>query len=242
MMPIPPIASRTFHAPEIWVILQTLGAVGSDWQVPPEIASKASAVRAAQTALRKRGLLIEVQGEQRLAPPIEALVRPAVFPQIVFVANIADNATFGKLARVVCFGWTSTALAVNWVDETNEHHFELYAPEAARDVVVNHLFDVCALDVEDAPSMPENFGPREMEREMEQMRQSVMLMAASGIQSPEQASRAMGWFVSDRRAWLMQKDEQGAQLATRIASRADIASAVSDFVHQAVAAGESVAA
>jgi len=124
---------------------------------------------------------------------------------------------------------------VNWVDEANDHHFESYTPRDTQDVLVAHLFNLCDLDVDapDPKQVPQN--PTEMEKIMEQMKQMVMLMSVNGMQTPEQTPRALGWFVSGRQVWLMQKDEKGEPLVPKLASREDLKLAISGLVQQALA-------
>jgi hypothetical protein len=226
-----------FHAPEIWVILQTLGAVAPGLEVPPEIASDPAAVRTAQANLLNQGkLLMDETGTLSLSPEIEALVRPAAYPETVFIANIADNAKTGKLARVMCFGWTPQALVVNWVDGSNDHHFESYDPQDVQGCIWNHLSYLCNLEVDDPDPARAALAPQELEQQVAGLKQTVMLMAINGIQAPQQTTQALGWFVSGRSAWFMQKNEQGEQVVLGLAGRDDLELAVSEFVEQALIA------
>ncbi len=231
-----PVTRHDFQAAEIWLLLQALGAVDSGLEIPAEVAANQAEVDTARASLIQQGiLLVDSTGEVSVAPEIEALVRPSAFPETVFIANITDNAKFGKLARVMCFGWTPETTTVNWVDEANTHHFEAYASVDIKEVVLSHLWGICNLDVDD-PDPNLALSPAEVEREMEQMRQSVLLMAIQGVQSAEQTTRAIAWFVSGRRVWLMRNAsrEPSEQPSPVVASQAEIELAISELVEQAL--------
>jgi len=212
-----------------------LGAVAPDLPVPPEITTDLRAMRAAQANLREQSVLqTAAGGALNLAPEIEALIRPAAYPTHVVVANISDNAKGGKLARIVCFNWTPEAMVVNWVDEVGDHHFESYASQDAQTCVWDHLSRLCDLNIEEPTAALANLTRDEAERLMKEMRQAVLLMAVSDVQSPQKVARALSWFVSGRHAWLMQKNDHGEQAVPRPTSQADLAHAVSELVDQTV--------
>jgi len=234
---------HVFHAPEIWILLQSLGAVAPGLELPPELASDPGVVERARAALLVQGALVpDAEGRLSLDADIESLVWPVAYPDVVFVANIAHNPQAGQPAREMCFSWTPQALVLNWVDEASrDHHFESLGAEEAQDSIWDHLSHQCDLDLDDRD--PEQADPTasEMEQAAGQMRQMVVLVAINRTQSIEQTTHALGWFVSGRHAWLMQKNGQGGELAPGLADQADIAQAVFEFVERALFEGRQLA-
>ena len=235
MTTLTPQSSRLLHPPEIWLVLQALGSVPVSAEAPPEITTDLRALAAARTHLLDQGLLLAgAQGRLEAAPEIEALVRPAAFPETVFMANIADTAGRGDTARLTCFSWTPAACVVNWVDAASDHHFERFAPQAAAECIWEHLASVCALDVDPPDLARPPLNPQEMQREIEQVRQTVLLTATQAVRSAHPISEALSWFVSGRRAWLMQNSDQGTAPAPHPAGIAELQQAVQALVARAL--------
>jgi hypothetical protein len=236
-MPLPkPHAQRTFSAPEIWLILQALGAVPAQAQASPEITTDPNALEAARGGLLRAGLL-QAGAEGRLiaTPGIEALVGPAAYPQAVIVVNVADSAQHGKTARLACVSWTPGATVVNWVDQAATHHFRSYSPWDTAACLWGYLTEWCALDVgQPDPAQPQ-LRPEAMEREIRQVRQTVLLMATRGLRTAGQDTRALSWLVSGQRAWLLQKNGQAGKSAPQPAGPAELQQAVSALAGWAVA-------
>jgi hypothetical protein len=227
-----PTAQRVFHAAEIWWILQLLGAVTPEPNVPPEAGFDSQASTDALMALIGDGTLqMDAQRGVILTPETEALVRPPVFPDAVIVASVSDRGASDTPARIICFSRTAGtgstgSVVVNWVDEKGDHHFVAYPAQDAGPCVLLHLSKVCDLDIQapgaesasagqaapDGRSAPDRQTapvgravptPREVERAAEQMKQAVSLTALKGVGSPEQTAHAAGWFISAGSAWLM---------------------------------------
>lgn len=231
-----PITRHDFHAAEIWLLLQTLGAVDSGLEIPPELAANQVEVETARANLIGQGiLLVDSAGEVSVAPEIEVLVRPSAFPYTVFVASVADKARQGKPPRVACFSLTPDAAVINWVDESNQHHFEGYDPQDFEACMWNHLVHLCDLDVKEPGDLQASLSEADIQRHVEEMQQTVTLMAMNGVQTPEPAEYAVGWFVSNGYAWLMAKGETDEETAPTLAGQADIAKTISDLVRQALA-------
>jgi len=238
MPAIQPTASRIFTAPELWVILKALGAVAADTPIPPEITSDPVAVPLAQTDLLLAGVVdAGPYGKDPLqvSAEVEALVRPTVSPETVFMVSVTPNAKTNLPAKLVCFNWTPATLVVNWVDESNTHHFVAYAPEAAPEVVREQIQEMCDLDIADLTPARDSLTPKEVVNEMEQMKEAVLVMAIEGVQESEQSPHALGWFVSGRQGWLMQQGEPDDKPAPSMVSRAELVAALSEFVETVLA-------
>jgi hypothetical protein len=226
---------RTLDVSELWVILRTLGVVASSVDAPPEIASAANA---AQAKLLQQGLLLsDTAGRLTLAPDLDTLVRPAAFPENVFVASITDHTPSGSVEREVIFSWTPQALVVNWVDEADAHHFEAYQRLEVQDGVWDHLSRLCNLEV-DEPDPAAALTSPAIEASVEGMKQAVLLLAINRLQAPEQTAQALSWWVSGRAAWLLQKNEESGPVRLTPSGRAGLETAVSAFVQQAIRSGQ----
>jgi hypothetical protein len=230
-----PVTRHDFQAAEIWLLLQALGAVDPGLEIPAEVAANQAEVDTARAGLIQHGILqVDSTGEVSVAPEIEVLVRPSAFPYTVFVASVADKARQGKPTRMACFSLTPDAAVINWVDESNRHHYEGYDPQDFEACLWTHLTHLCDLEVKDPDPAQDNVGEADVQRYLEEMKQMVVLMAMSDVQSGEPIERAIGWFVSNGSAWIMAPNPTGEQVAPTRASRADIARTVSDLVQQAV--------
>ena len=226
-----------FRPPELWVILRTLGLVEPGLEAPPELAAEPKAVPAAQARLLQQGALRrDAAGRLTLAPELEALVRPAAYPETVFIATITDHTPAGPTEREACFSWTPEALVVNWVDETQDHHFAAYHPLEVHERLWDHLSRQCSLEVEEPDPRAPAVTSQAIEQGVEGMSQAVLLMAINRLQASEQTVQTLSWWVSGRTAWLLQKQEQSAPLRLSPAGRADLETAVLQFIKEALKA------
>lgn len=225
-----PTAQRVFHPPEVWLILQMLGAAPAEQEAPADAGFDDLAVNAAITTLLRGGVLrVDAQGAVSLSPEVDALVRPSAFPSAVIMANVTDRSTKDAPARTLCFCRADDTVTANWVDERGDHHFASYAVTDAGPCVLAHLAGACDLDVKGPDAGLPAPTPRDLARAAETMKQAVALTAikASGV-----SDQAAGWFISAGAAWLIQSRPTGADKAPRRASRNDIARAVIDLAEQ----------
>jgi hypothetical protein len=233
MLPSTPTASRAFHTPELWVLLRTLGVFAPGVALPPELAP--ATVQAAEASLRQeRALLSDAAGRLTLAPAIEALLRPAAYPETVFIASVTNQTQSEPVERQACFSWTPQAFVVNWVDDSQAHHFEAYQPQAVQNNLWDHLSRLCSLDVDEPDPAAAMLTSQAIEQGVEGMSQAVLLMAINRLQAPDQAAQALSWWVSGRSAWIMQKEPQSGPVMLTPAGRAGLQMAVMEFVKQAL--------
>jgi hypothetical protein len=213
------------------LILRQLGAVPLEADPPTEIVASDDVLHNAERALLARGdIQIDAEGVERLGSAVESIVRPVVFPDVACIVNIADVLTQGEFARITCFSRASQTFVISWVDNAQQHHFQVYRPDDAPAAAWDYLSQVCDLNV-DAPSASVNGNRSEIERAMAQAKQTVLLMLITDVQSAEQCSSALSWFVSGRSAWLI--EQQGTiDQPPHPASRNDLSRAAQAFVAQ----------
>lgn len=222
-----PIASSIFSGAEIWLILQQLGALAPETAVPPEIASSEAQLAEAKQLLTKRGdITSDPQGAIQLAAAAESLVRPAIFPETACVATIADASAQSDQPRLACFSSSGQNVVINWVDRAQQHHFHAYQRADAPVAIWQYLAHTCDLAIDDQPASGAT--PTEIERAKSQARQTVLLVQ---VKLPEQLARALSWFVSDRAAWLIERQES-ADLPPRRVGQPALSQAVQTFVAQ----------
>lgn len=227
-----PQASYSFAAPEIWIILQTLGVIAPDAVTPPEFAPH---LYEAKTHLLQQGICrTTAQHEVYVTAEIEALVRVTATPEWVIVVNVADSAKLGQFVRLLCFSWTPDLCVVNWVDETTEHHFEAYSPQDSKACVLSYLFRLCNFEVEEATTVSNTPDSQAMAKIMAQADQIVWLLTVRKLQTVEQMTQTLGWFVSERQAWLMHPTVQNELPTIRPATKSDIALAIFELIENQI--------
>jgi hypothetical protein len=231
---------QVFHAPELWVILRTLGVFAPGTEAPPELGR--GAVRTAQAELLRRGaVLVDAEGRLSLAPEIDALVWPAAFPETVFIASVTDHTQAEPVEQQACFSWTKEALVVNWVDEAQDHHFAAYHPMEVQDTIWDHLSGWVELEVDEPDAAAANVTAEAIERSVEGLQRAVLLTAVSQLGAPEQTAQALSWWVSGRSAWLMQNSDPSGPVMLRPVGRGELGAAVFEFVEAALGARATVA-
>jgi len=83
---------------------------------------------ATQEVLLQPGIFTKSgRGRARLASEVEALVLPAVLPELTILLSISDTAEASGEPRLLCFNWMSGSVVVNWVDGQGHHPFAAYA-------------------------------------------------------------------------------------------------------------------
>jgi len=79
-----PIAQHAFRPPEIWIILKAMQVLVPHVETPPEFKGGKAGEAAIQKQLIEQGILKKSgRGRARLAPEVEALILPAVLPELL---------------------------------------------------------------------------------------------------------------------------------------------------------------
>jgi len=230
-----PIAQHAFRPPEIWIILKAMQVLVPHVETPPEFKGGKAGEAAIQKQLIEQGILKKSgRGRARLAPEVEALILPAVLPELALLVSVSRTVQAGGAAGLVCFNWTSGTVVVNWVDEHGDHHFEAYEPDDLQACVLEFLWRAGGMDVEEPAEVPEVPSAEAFERIAGRMTRMVSLLAVAGLRGEKQNSRALGWIVSDRSAWLMQAGAVGGEGVLSQVGAAQLALAVFDLVQQAL--------
>lgn len=228
-----PASRYIFEPAEIWILLRIIGAFPLETPVPIEIAPNQQSLDDAQKRLFARNLLqIAADRSVQLTAGLASVIRSTTAPDSVIVANVADNSQFGSFTRTVCFSHTANAAVLNWVDDQNLHHFEAYSKHDEAYCLLAHLWQICNLNFED---VNENAAPpsaSEFERELLQLRQTVLLMAIKGVREPEQETYATSWFVCDHRAWLIENPNSAEESLPMIADHSQIGMATLEMVER----------
>jgi len=233
-----PVESRIFHGAEIWLILQALGAAPPEMVAPSELAPSADAVRLAEQSLIHQGVLgIDAKAGSRLSAEIDALIRPTAFPDTVCILNVTTRFTNSQDSQMVTFSHLSRSFVANWVDEDNNHHFELYSPGDVEHSIWKHLLRICDLDIEEPDGIDDQSDPSTIQQAIQQMKQTVLLMCIEPFWPLEQGQRALSWFISDRHAWLIERQAAIEQLPKRV-GRDTIMGAVQAFLSPQFSAGD----
>lgn len=193
-----PTTYLTLTAAQVWLALQELGVVSSNLPLDGSVEPSGELLNLTEKVNRSNVSQLSISN----------IIRTTAFPDRVCIITIR-TARNEESAQTLCCSYAAQHFIVSWVDSTNVHHFHEYALENVAAAVWQHLRNFCDLDIDGDHT---NVGAERaaLEHAMQRARQTVLLILIKDVQSAEQRSSALSWFVSDRSAWLIeqQKDQR----------------------------------
>ena len=202
-----PIIMHSFNAPEMWLVLQSLGVVLPNTVIPVEIGKDQTLLDQTKQAMNAAGVFsLSINKELDLAPEIKHLVSVSVRPENILVVSKSD-AQSTSLTPVRIFSWSSHSFVANWVKD-GHFFFESYLAEESKAQVLNYLSNLCHwerdLDNRNAGYVDATNNNNNSVKEV------ILLMATLGVTSDVPQTSVIAWFVHNGQIWLSDQTSQSS--------------------------------